>query len=413
LENGSTSNSNSNGVPIRKRRYVLSSLGTRGDLDPILALGIALRSRGHDVVVATSKNLCEHARQYGLEVHSICGDLSGISGNPLAGLMEIKRSMEENLRTMAAIAEGSCAVIGSGFAIGSPTVAELCNVPFIYSVVSPSFLPESGLLPYIGTPVPTWLSQIGWFYQRLSWNMLFRSKIDAFRKNAEMRPAKSLFAELFQPRSRILAVPPALAGPLAEPRAGTYQSGFLRLPDEGELPVHVQKFLASGTPPMVIAFGSSIIGKIRGIILNLIGAAEAMGLRTLLASSWSDAQVGELPSSVCRCPEVPYSVLFREAGLVVHHGGAGTLASALAAGKPQLILPGFADQLYWARQAFKLGVCPRPILRTNVTKARIAEAMREIQINPRIAERSQKARVEGIAANGAPAAAEWLDTVIN
>jgi UDP:flavonoid glycosyltransferase YjiC (YdhE family) len=382
-------------------------------LDPLLALGIAIRSRGHDVVVGTSKNLCEHVRQYGIEVHSICEDLSGISGNPLAGLMAIKRSMEENLKTMAAIAEGSCAVIGSGFALGSPTVAELQNVPFIYAIVSPSFLPESGLLPYIGTPVPTWLSQIGWFYQRVSWNMLFRSKINAFRKNEAMRPAKSVFAELFQPTSRILAVPPALAGPFAEPPNGTYQSGFLRLLDQGELPVHIQEFLASGTPPMVIAFGSSMIKGIRGIILNLIRAADAMGLRTLLASSWSDSQVGELPPSVCRCPEVPYSILFREAGLIVHHGGAGTLASALAAGKPQLILPGFADQLYWARQAFKLGVCPRPILRTNVTKARIAEAMREVLMNPLVAQRSLNARVEGIAANGAPAAAEWLDTVIN
>jgi UDP:flavonoid glycosyltransferase YjiC (YdhE family) len=382
-------------------------------LDPLLALGIALRNRGHEVMVGTSQNLCEHVRRQGMDVRAVCGDISGISGNPLAGLMEIRNSMAENLKTMAAVAEGSSAVIGSGFAFGSPTVAELWKVPFIYAVLSPSFLPESGLLPYIGVPAPTWLSQLGWFYQRQSCNVIFRGKINAFRKSATMRPSHSVFAELFQSRRRVLAFPSALVGTFTQPETGACKAGFLRLPDGGELPLSVQEFLASGTPPMVVAFGSSQIGGIRRIILNLIHAAENAGLRTLVASSWSDSKIGELPPAVFRCPEVPYSVLFEKAAVVVHHGGAGTLASALAAGKPQVILPGFADQLYWARKAFELGVCPQPVLRTNATAARVTQAVREAMTNRGYAERSRKAQGDGIAANGAPAVAEWLDTIIN
>jgi len=387
--------------------FVLVSLGTLGDLDPLLALGVELRARGGRVVVGVAENLCKRVREADFEATAIAGDLSGMTANPLAGIMEIRRSMTRQLAALERLSEGAAIVLGSGFPIGAPTIAELRRIPYLYVAVSPSYLPEAGLLPYIGAPAPGWVCRLGWAYQGFSNNAMFAPGLNSFRAAKEMAKTGPVFRAVFQPERRMVAAPKEVAG-----EAGLFAPGFLRMPATGECPAEVARFLESGEPPVVIAFGSSRIAKARELTLSLVEAARACGRRTLLASSWSDSEIGELPADICRAPYVPYSRLFERAALAIHHGGAGTFALALAAGIPQATLPGFADQSFWARKACELGVSPSPIPRKSATSAKTLATVREALTNPAYARRAAEVAAGPIAENGVSRAADWVEEAL-
>lgn len=387
--------------------FALVSLGTLGDLDPLLALGLELRARGGRVVVGVAENLCKRVQDAGFEATAICGDLSGMTANPLAGIMEIRRSMARQMAALEGLSDGAAAVLGSGFPMGAPTIAELRKIPYLYVAVSPSYLPEAGLLPYIGSPAPAWVCRLGWAYQGFSNNAMFAPGLNAYRASKGMAKTPPVFRAVFQPERRMVAAPKDLAG-----EAGLYAPGFLRMPASGEIPAEVARFLDAGEPPVVIAFGSSRIAKARELTLGLIDAARVCGRRTLLASSWSDREIGELPADVCRAPYVPYSLLFERAVLAIHHGGAGTFAQALAAGIPQATLPGFADQSFWARKGFDLGVSPSPLPRKSATKEKMLALVREALTNSAIAKRAAEVAAGPIAENGVTKAADWVEEAV-
>lgn len=402
---------NDSGAPLG-RKLVLIAIGTLGDLDPLLAVGSALRARGHYIAVGTSDNLCDRVKQLDFEVHPLCGDLSDITVNPLRAILSLKASLSSQLRTVAKLAEGASAILGSGFPYAAPTIAEQRGVPYVYAVVSPTYVPESGLLPYIGTAAPFWMARFGWWYQAVSSNLLFRKNLNAFRSEAGMQPAGSVFQDVFQPARRILAAPRVLSGRIPDAK-GVFVSGFLQLPVEGRLPESVERFFEDGPAPLVVALGSSRIPKARELVLNIVAAAGKHGLRTLVASSWSDREIGDLPASVGRSPAVPYCLLFQRAAALVHHGGAGTFAAALASGKPQVTMPGFADQSYWARKAFEIGVAPAPIPRAKATAARISKGISDVCTCPSYASRAKEICETEISTNGAAAAARWLESIVN
>jgi UDP:flavonoid glycosyltransferase YjiC (YdhE family) len=387
--------------------FVLVSLGTLGDLDPLLALGLELRARGGRVTVGVAENLCKRVQETGFEAAAICGDLSGMTANPLAGIMEIRKSMARQMAVLETLSEGASVVLGSGFPMGSPTIAELRKVPYLYVAVSPSYLPEAGLLPYIGLSAPAWICRLGWAYQGFSNNAMFAGGLNTYRAAKGMPRTGPVFRAVFQPERRMVAAPKELAG-----EAGLFAPGFLRMPSTGEIPAEVARFLDAGEPPVVIAFGSSRIAKARELTLTLVEAARACGRRTLLASSWSDADIGELPSDVCRAPYVPYSLLFERAALAIHHGGAGTFALALAAGIPQATLPGFADQSFWARKAFELGVSPSPLPRKKATKETASVLVRDALTKPTFAKRAAEVAATVVAENGVSRAADWVEEAL-
>jgi UDP:flavonoid glycosyltransferase YjiC (YdhE family) len=376
-------------------------------LDPLLALGVELRARGGRVVVGVAENLCKRVKDAEFEAAAICGDLSGMTANPLAGIMEIRRSMARQMAALEGLSDGAAVVLGSGFPMGAATIAELRGIPYLYVAVSPSYLPEAGLLPYIGSPAPGWVCRLGWAYQGFSNNAMFAPGLNAFRAAKGMTKTGPVFRAVFQPEHRMVAAPKEVAG-----ETGLFAPGFLRMPATGGLPAEVARFLDAGEPPVVIAFGSSRIAKARELTVSLIEAARFCGRRTLLASSWSDSEIGELPADVCRAPYAPYSLLFERAAVAVHHGGAGTFALALAAGIPQATLPGFADQSFWARKGFELGVSPAPVPRKKMTKEKALTMVREALTKPSYTRRAAEVAAGAIAENGAARAADWVEEAL-
>jgi UDP:flavonoid glycosyltransferase YjiC (YdhE family) len=140
-------------------------------------------------------------------------------------------------------------------------------------------------------------------------------------------------------------------------------------------PPDLVTFLASGSAPVYIGFGSmgnknpEEAGKIA------LDALRLSGQRGIIASGWGGMSQTDLPNTVYMLSSVPHSWLFPQLSAVVHHGGAGTTAAGLRAGIPSIIIPFMGDQPYWAHQVVKLGIGPNPIPRKKLTAENLAEAI--------------------------------------
>ena len=156
-------------------------------------------------------------------------------------------------------------------------------------------------------------------------------------------------------------------------------------------PLALQRFVEAGPPPVFVGFGSMTDRDPAATLALTAEALAAVGQRGVLAA---DATGGVRPGSV---PDhvfplatgVPHDWLFPRMAAVVHHGGAGTTASGLRAGRPSVLVPHFADQPFWARRVTDLGAGPRPIPRRRLSARRVAEAIHQATADPRMRERGE------------------------
>jgi sterol 3beta-glucosyltransferase len=146
----------------------------------------------------------------------------------------------------------------------------------------------------------------------------------------------------------------------------------------------LEAFLADGAPPVYIGFGSMADREPEQAARIVIEALQRSGQRGILASGWAGLKAENLPASVLRIDETPHDWLFPHVAAVVHHGGVGTVAAALRAGVPQIVVPFSADQPLWAELVYRRGVGPQPIARRRLTAARLADAIGAVHADTQI-----------------------------
>ena len=137
----------------------------------------------------------------------------------------------------------------------------------------------------------------------------------------------------------------------------------------------LERFLESGTPPVYIGFGSIGARNAEKRTTLVLEALEKSGQRGLLVSGWGGLTASELPPTVFMAESVPHDWLFPRVAAVVHHGGAGTTAAGLRAGKPTIICPFMADQPFWGNLVYQRGAGPKPIPQSRLTANGLAEAI--------------------------------------
>ena len=140
-------------------------------------------------------------------------------------------------------------------------------------------------------------------------------------------------------------------------------------------PADLVEFLHAGSPPVYVGFGSMVDHE-RGKITELVvEAVRQTGQRAILLGGWTDLGSGRLPDHILRIDFAPHDWLFPRMAAVVHHGGAGTTAAGLRAGVPNVIVPFFGDQAFWAWRVDNLGVGVKGPSRKRLTAGKLAEAI--------------------------------------
>ena len=163
---------------------------------------------------------------------------------------------------------------------------------------------------------------------------------------------------------------------------------FLDEPEEWSPPPDLAEFLANGKPPVYIGFGSMANRDPEKNTQIVVDALVRSGERGLLSTGWGGLQNRSLPDTIFKIESCPHSWLFPRMKAIVHHGGAGTTAAAFRAGRPQIVVPFFADQPFWGKLTNQLGVGVKPLPNKTITVESLASAIQQVASHP---EMQQKA----------------------
>jgi sterol 3beta-glucosyltransferase len=412
-------------------RITINSFGTRGDVQPYLALGHGLEQSGHQVRVLSHEIHRELVEQEGFEFFSIPVDPKQVMldhvfsemGNNVFQIMKFLRDhsgvfIDELFKITDEAAEGADLLINSSLSIAGYHVAEKRKIPALAAYLQP-VTPTRHFHGMSIPPPPSWFPLKGIY------------------NYASIKLSNQLFFGLMLPltnqtRERVLGLPPLKARYYWNldtdpgfPLVYGYSSLVLPKPSDWGKNLHVtgywilqqgsdfepddalQNFLASGHKPVYIGFGSMIDHEKEEITRLILEALEISGTRAVLLGGWSGLGGRDLPGTVMAIDYAPHEWLFPRMVAVIHHGGAGTTAAGLRAGIPSVIVPFFADQFFWGWRVEKLGVGPDAIRREDLTAARLAagiEAAIENQSMRRnAAELGQRLRSENGVANAVKA----------
>ncbi|WP_022836746.1 glycosyltransferase [Salisaeta longa] len=389
----------------------VATIGTRGDVQPYIALAEGLHRAGHAVTVCTSTRYASLVTERGLSYGRLSDDLVALVETPegrtaiagaggeiygiraLIGLIQrslkIQRDLQSDGWAAAQEANPDVIVYHPKMAIALH-YAERLGIPAVLAPLFPIFLP-TGAYPNPGFPRFQFGRRLTAAYNRATHRLVLAVVSAASRwLYASWRKAHGLPA---QPRSTDIAhrrsgaqVPFLNAwsrhvapDPPDWPSSGVATTGywFLDRPRDWTPPAALKAFLAAGPLPVYVGFGSMAGRDPERTTSIVLDALRRAGLRGVLASGWGGIAAGELPESVYLLGQVPHDWLFPRVAAVVHHGGAGTTAAGLRAGRTTVICPFFGDQPFWGRRVHEAGAGPAPIPQKNLTAERLAAALRE------------------------------------
>jgi vancomycin aglycone glucosyltransferase len=382
-------------------QVLLSSIGSRGDVQPIVALGVELQALGHRARLCVPPNFKEWVESYGLECVPIGPDLKKLTGGTVTGKPVLPFSKEQ-LQQMAdqsvrdqfrVIGEAArdCDLIVAATALqfAARSIAEAQNIPYVFAVYCPAVLPSSKY------PPPNMSGHHSFSLSEAENLQLWKENEESFDKfskaiNEErakigLKPVTSVQRYMFTDCPWLAADP--LLGPVS-PLAGmeVVQTGAWMISEKTPLPAEIEEFLADGEPPVYLGFGSMRASDQTGRVL--IEAARALGLRSILSQGWA----GLTPDDGTDClsiGDVNHARLFPRVAAIVHHGGAGTTQTAARAGAPQVIVPHNYDQFYWAHRIQQLGTGKYGPLRDDITIENVSQALRAA-LQPEVRTRAQE-----------------------
>lgn len=385
--------------------------GTRGDVQPVLALARALVDAGHTVRMAAGSDFRERIAACGVEpapasmaardlMTSDDGRLwADLGTNPILQVRVMRRLVLRTARAMMDEAWDACrdadVILGTSSAEPfGPSFSEKLGVPFITTLLQPAFrATRSGAATWMA-PVPLRSSVLNYAAGKLlvegAFHWMSRDLVNDFRSGMLGLRPQSTRRWLDAAKSR-----PVLMGISRHvtPHPGDWPPPyhttgywFLDEPDSWTPPAGLEAFLDDGDPPVAIGFGSMTTRDPASSTRTILEAVEASGRRAVLLSGWAGLGGSDLPSSVFVVDSAPHAWLFPRMAAAVHHGGAGTTAAAVRAGIPQVVVPHLGDQPYWGRRMHELGVAPRPVPKPRLTAGNLAAAIREVTGDPRYAE---------------------------
>jgi rhamnosyltransferase subunit B len=358
-------------------KVLLIPLGSHGDVHPFIGLGLALRARGHDVTLITIGYFEKLVRSAGLEFVPLpmAEDFEeGLKDpdlwNPRRGFaLIVRKSVLPYLRPVYdLIAErhvpGETVVVPGTLAFGARVVQDKLGVPVASVHLQPGIIRSEYHAPVLpGLFMPDWLPR---FLKRLQYwlgNVLIIDRIltpglNAFRGEVGLAPVRDLMGGWWHSPLRILGLFPDWYGPPQPDWPPQVRLTGFPLYDEGELrdlPAALAAFLDAGTAPIVFTPGSAMRHG-HAFFTAAVQACRLLGRRGLLLTRFPEHLPAHLPHEVRHFEYVPFSQVLPRAAALVHHGGIGTTAQALAAGIPQLVMPLAHDQPDNADRLCRLGV---------------------------------------------------------
>ncbi|MBM0104738.1 glycosyltransferase family 1 protein [Steroidobacter sp. S1-65] len=349
-------------------RVLLTTFGSRGDVQPVLALAVALRRLGTDARVCAPpdeefKALFANAgvpllpaftsvRQWLAE---IMPKRATISLPKLAAQV-----MAAQYQAIDAAAEGCEMMVATGLfssVAAARSVAEKRGMRYALAAFCPIFLPSPHQRPheYPNHPHPPGVTDNHALWERdvQVMNEVFGEGLHPLRDSVGLPKLDNIRDHCYTDRP-MLAADPVIAPWKRPAPLEVVQTGAWIWPDERPLPDDLMSFLDAGTPPVYIGFGSLPAPK--DFARMAVEVVRAHGRRVLISRGWADLALVDDREDCFIIGEINQQALFPRVAAVVHHGGAGTTTAAARAGAPQVVVPQLMDQPYWASRVWDLGI---------------------------------------------------------
>lgn len=346
-------------------RILLSTIGSRGDVQPLVALALQLKALEQDVLLCVPPDFREWIEAFGLSTTTLGPEVRGTAkvSPSVVPSSEQRRQMIEGtvaaqFATIGAAALGCDLILGAtALQVAAPSVAERLRIPYVFAAYCPAVLPS----PHHAPPVlrmrgdessPNADNGELWARDAHEWNETWRTLINSQRASLGL-------PEIDDARSYVLTDRPWLAAdrtlaPWPGSADAVFQTGAWLIDDHRPLDDELQSFLDAGEPPIYFGFGS--IRAPQDLSRVMIESARAVGRRAIVLRGWADLSVIDDAADCLAVGDVNHHALFKRVAAVVHHGGAGTTTAATRAGVPQVVIPQHYDQPYWASRVAQLGI---------------------------------------------------------
>lgn len=377
-------------------RITLLAYGSRGDVQPFLALAVGLQKAGHTVTLAGPHRFADFVSHYNVPFTPLAGDpeeISRIINDAGDNVYRMVKGMQDYIfgiapdvvrDTQAAINGAELLVHGFLFTTGAHSFAREMGIPDVSVQIFPMFAPTrafsnvalanlpSGSLSYCSHWFAT---QVFWYGGNSGYNQLRRR----FPADLPARlywpftptPNRNLTPLLFAYSPTVVPQPDDWTAP------NIHITGYLFLDEAEEYhpPAVLSEFLDAGDPPVCISFGSMVNRDAERIHQSVREALKLTHQRGIFLSGWGDYHEDRNGDNILYLYSAPHDWLFPRCKTIIHHGGAGTTAAGLRSGKPNIVVPHSADQPFWGKRVAAIGAGPEPIPVKGITAQRLVAAL--------------------------------------
>ncbi len=384
-------------------KIALVTAGTRGDVQPHLALGVGLQRAGYDVKLVTHTPFKSWIRSHGLDFAPLHTNPQEIlkseagqaalktAGNPLQYIRRFAELLEPfivaGVKDTLEACQDADLLLTNNMVLWAMDIAEKLHIPMAGACMQP--LSPTWAFPNISTPPQR--EVLGGLYNRatysfmgnLYWQLLRRPLAQGRQTVLGLKPIPPWKNwHMRQQEQHITCLygfsPTVVSRPSDWPKR-LHITGYWYLDQAQDFvpPPELLDFLESGPAPVYIGFGSMAGEEARDLVELALQALKRTHHRGLLLSGWAQFPAADLGDQILQINDIPHDWLFPRVACVVHHGGAGTTGAAFRAGVPQLVIPFFADQPFWGYRTAKLGVSPAAVSRPTLTVERLADLINQ------------------------------------
>jgi sterol 3beta-glucosyltransferase len=369
-------------------RIIIPTIGTRGDIQPYIALAIGLQSAGHHVVVASHPSLRQLVESYevpfapigpNVDLGKEAALIRGKSKNFMMGFLRVMkfsfRMLEESHTELLELCKGHDLIVVSHSAAGSME-AEMLKIPTVSATLMPMAIPANDPKT----------SAFGKAIGKLAggaMGLMMTRPLDQIRKRVGL-PKMGQYG-ITSPILNLIPLSPVVSppNPYWDSRHVITGFWFAPTPQNWKTPVELADFLQKGEPPLVISLGAMAISGDDAMQAAriTIEAVEKSGVRAII-QGW-DEPMSQLNYSekIFHGGSIPHDWLLDRSSAIIHHGGFGTTSSGLKAGVPSMAVPHIIDQFIWGQKLYELAVGPKPLPRTKLSVEALSAAILDLTTN--------------------------------
>lgn len=409
-------------------KVVMAPIGTRGDVQPLLALAVALKEAGHSVTFCAAPDYRAWVEGIGVPLVS--------AGPPFEALLSAKAELltkspvtlvrsvgqeldaifEDQFTLVRETAKDADILVGAGFQIVGGSVAESLGIPYQFVAFCPILLPTATYPSYLlrNQQLPRWANRLSWWVIRHAFDMMFLGRMNKHRARLGMPRIRQVYEHnLSASKQILLAWDAEISRVPTDVPCDVVQTPAWILPGEQHgLPEELEHFLQAGPPPLYIGFGSMTDSSPQRTTELLVEAVKRVGCRAVISKGWAKLASAPLPDGMIAVGSVPHDVLFPRMAAIVHHGGAGTTCAATRSGVPQVIVPHLGDQFFNGYRLMEAGLAPAPVFRSRLTVSRLEGAIRTALTHEGMRQKAQAAGQRLAGTNGVQEAVKHIEALV-